>query len=166
GDLSQKNSNVNNTTIENIVTYDRTFGVHAINFTGLYSYEQDLTSVDALDAQQFPSDALTSYQANVALALQPSSSYTRRTLISQMYRVNYSYDGRYLLTVTGRRDGSSVFGANNKYAFFPSVAVGWNITNEKFMGNNNPFSNLKLRLSYGSNGNQAISPYETLAALT
>lgn len=166
GDLSQKNSNVNNTTIENIVTYDRTFGVHAINFTGLYSYEQDLTSVDSLNAQQFPSDALTSYQANVALALQPGSAYAKRTLISQMYRLNYSYDGRYLLTVTGRRDGSSVFGVNNKYAFFPSVALGWNVINERFMEHVNLVSNLKLRLSYGSNGNQAISPYQTLAALT
>ena len=166
GDLSQSNSNVNNTTIENILTYDRTFGKHSIDFTGLYSYEKDLSSVDALDAQQFPSDALTSYQANVALALQPSSTYSKRTLISQMYRLNYSYDSRYLLTVTGRRDGSSVFGANNKFAFFPSVALGWNITNEKFMEKNTLFSNLKLRLSYGTNGNQAISPYETLASLT
>jgi TonB-linked SusC/RagA family outer membrane protein len=166
GDLSQKNSNINNTTIENIVTYDRTFGKHAINFTGLYSYEKDLTNVDSLDAQQFPSDALTAYQPNVALALQPGSAYAKRTLISQMYRLNYSFDGRYLLTVTGRRDGSSVFGANNKYAFFPSVALGWNITNENFMEHNTLFSNLKLRLSYGSNGNQAISPYQTLAALT
>ena len=166
GDLSQKNSNVNNTTVENIVTYDRTFGVHAINFTGLYSYEQDITSVDSLNAQQFPSDALTSYQANVALAFQPGSAYAKRTLISQMYRLNYSYDGRYLLTLTGRRDGSSVFGVNNKFAFFPSVALGWNITNENFMRQNNLISNLKLRVSYGSNGNQAISPYQTLAALT
>ena len=166
GDLSQKNSNVNNTTIENILTYDHSFGKHAINFTGLYSYEQDLSSVDSLNAQQFPSDALTGYQANVALALQPGSAYAKRTLISQMYRLNYSYDSRYLLTVTGRRDGSSVFGVNNKYAFFPSVALGWNVTNEAFMSHNTLFSNLKLRLSYGSNGNQAISPYQTLAALT
>ncbi|HWB91086.1 MAG TPA: TonB-dependent receptor [Puia sp.] len=166
GDLSQSNSNINNTTIENILTYDRTFGKHAINFTGLYSYEKDLTTKDALDAQQFPSDALTAYQPDVALAVKPTSSYAKHTLISQMYRLNYSYDSRYLLTVTGRRDGSSVFGANNKFAFFPSVALGWNITNEKFMENNTLFSNLKLRLSYGSNGNEAVLPYSTLAQLT
>lgn len=165
GDLSSTNSNVNNATIENILTYDKTFGKHSINFTGLYSYEQDITSSNTLNAQQFPSDVLTAYQANVALAVQPSSAYAKRILNSQMARLNYNYDSRYLLTITGRRDGSSVFGANNKYAFFPSVALGWNITNEAFMEHNTLFSNLKLRLSYGSNGNQAISPYQTLAAL-
>ena len=83
-----------------------------------------------------------------------------------MARLNYGYDGKYLLTLTGRRDGSSVFGTNNKFAFFPIVALGWNITNESFMEKNKTISNLKLRLSYGSNGNQAIQPYETLAKLS
>jgi TonB-linked SusC/RagA family outer membrane protein len=166
GSLTSSNSNVNNYTVENILTYDRTFNKHSISFTGLYSFEKDITSSTSLDAQQFPSDVLTAYQPDVALAVQPHANYAKRTLISQMARINYSYDGRYLLTLTGRRDGSSVFGENNKYAFFPIVAVGWNIANESFMANSNLFSNLKLRLSYGSNGNQAISPYETLAALT
>lgn len=165
GDLSIRNGNVNNSTIENILTYDKSFGKHSISFTGLYSWEQDIASVDSLKAQQFPSDVLTAYQPNVALAVQPGSAYSKRVLISQMARLNYSYDSRYLLTITGRRDGSSVFGVNNKYAFFPSIALGWNITNESFMEHNNLFTNLKLRLSYGSNGNQAISPYQTLAAL-
>jgi TonB-linked SusC/RagA family outer membrane protein len=167
GDLTSSNTNLNDYTIENILTYDREFGKHTIGFTGLYSYEQDLTTSNTLDAQQFPSDVLTAYQTNVALAVQPSSTYSKRTLVSQMARLNYGYDSRYLLTVTGRRDGSSVFGANNKYGFFPSVALGWNIANESFMAmHKNLFSNLKLRLSYGSNGNQAINPYETLAALS
>lgn len=165
GNLSTSNSNVNNYTIENILTYDRVFNKHSINFTGLYSYEQDLTTSNALSAQQFPSDVLTAYQANVALKVSPSSSYGKRTLISQMARLNYSYNEKYLLTVTGRRDGSSVFGVNNKFALFPSVAMGWNIINESFMANQTSISNLKLRLSYGSNGNQAISSYQTLAAL-
>lgn len=166
GDLTSSNSNINDYTIENILTYDRVFNKHSISFTGLYSFEKDVTSGNTLDAQQFPSDVLTAYQASVALAVQPSASYEKRTLISQMARINYSYDDRYLLTLTGRRDGSSVFGANYKYAFFPSIAVGWNITNESFMNDNKVLSHLKLRLSYGANGNQAISPYETLAALT
>lgn len=165
GDLHQHNSNTNNTTIENILTYDHSFGKHSINFTGLYSFQKDLSNLDTVLAQQFPSDALTGYQTDVALLVKPFSAYGKRTLISQMYRLNYSYDSRYLLTVTGRRDGSSVFGANNKYAFFPSVALGWNVINEKFMENSRLFSNLKLRLSYGSNGNQGIDPYATLAAL-
>lgn len=165
GTLTTSNSNVNNYTIENILTYDREFGKNTIGFTGLYSYEQDLTTSNGLSAQQFPSDVLTAYQANVALAVQPTAGYGKRTLISQMARLNYGYDGRYLLTLTGRRDGSSVFGANNKFGFFPSVAIAWNITNESFLKNNKTISNLKLRLSYGSNGNQAINSYKTLATL-
>jgi len=165
GSLTSNNSNVNNYTIENILTYDREFGKHTIGFTGLYSYEQDLSTSNGLSAQQFPSDVLTAYQANVALAVQPTAGYGKRTLISQMARLNYGYDGRYLLTLTGRRDGSSVFGINNKFGFFPSVAIAWNITNESFLKNNKAISNLKLRVSYGSNGNQAISSYKTLATL-
>ncbi|MDP4290449.1 MAG: TonB-dependent receptor [Bacteroidota bacterium] len=165
GSLSTSNSNVNNYTIENILTYDREFGKHTIGITGLYSYEQNLTTSNSLAAQQFPGDVLTAYQANVALAVQPSASYSKRTLISQMARINYGYDGRYLLTLTGRRDGSSAFGVNDKFSFFPSMAFAWNITNESFMKNNKTISNLKLRVSYGSNGNQAIGNYKTLATL-
>lgn len=166
GDLHSSNSNVNDYTIENIINYDRIFNKHSISFTGLYSHERDLATSNTLNAQQFPSDVLTAYQANVALAVQPDAGYAKRTLISQMGRLNYSYDGRYLLTLTGRRDGSSVFGVNDKYSFFPSVAIAWNIANESFIKSNKVISNLKLRLSYGRNGNQAIMPYETLAALT
>jgi TonB-linked SusC/RagA family outer membrane protein len=110
---------------------------------------------------------LTYYQANVALLMQPDASYSQDQLISQMARINYSYNDKYLLTVTGRRDGFSGFGADTKYGFFPSAALGWNITNEPFMeGVKDVMSNLKLRLSYGGNGNQAVGDYETLAQLS
>lgn len=89
-----------------------------------------------------------------------------RTTSSLMGRINYSYDSRYLFTFTVRRDGSSVFGKNNKYGTFPSVALGWNIYREKFMeSTNNWLNNLKLRLSYGKAGNEAISVYETMVKL-
>lgn len=85
------------------------------------------------------------------------------TTVSQMGRLNYSYDSRYLFTFTVRRDGSSVFGENNKYGVFPSVALGWNIANEQFMQKSqNWLNNLKLRLSYGKSGNEAIGVYQTL----
>ena len=83
-----------------------------------------------------------------------------------MGRPNYSYDSRYLFTFTVRRDGSSVFGDDNKYGVFPSVALGWNIANEKFMEKVNWLDNLKLRLSYGKAGNEAIGVYETLAKMS
>ncbi|HQH40979.1 MAG TPA: SusC/RagA family TonB-linked outer membrane protein, partial [Bacteroidales bacterium] len=85
------------------------------------------------------------------------------TLASQMGRINYSYDGRYLLTITARRDGYSAFGANtSKYGLFPSVAVGWNIANESFMKNLKAINQLKLRVSYGETGNQAIGVNQTV----
>ncbi|TZF81003.1 TonB-dependent receptor [Pedobacter sp. BS3] len=164
GSLGTRNNLENNLLIENILNYNRTFGKHTISFTGLYSYQYDVNKADTLDATGFPNDVLTYYQANVALSALPAAGYTKETLISQMARINYSYDSRYLLTLTGRRDGFSGFGENYKYGFFPSVALGWNISNEKFF-NTKWVSNLKLRLSYGSNGNQAVGAYRTLAAM-
>jgi hypothetical protein len=138
---------------------------HNIGFTGLYSYEDNVTTSRSLSAENFPNDVLTFYQANVALLVRPNASLVKETRISQMARINYNYDSRYLLTVTARRDGFSGFGENNKFGFFPSIAVGWNISNESFLANNKTLTNLKLRLSHGDNGN-TISPYQTLARLS
>lgn len=166
GELTNAQSKTENVLLENILYYNRKFNKHNIGFTGLYSYQNDVVRSDNVNAQGFPNDVLTYYQANVALLIEPNSSYAKETLISQMARLNYGYDDRYLLTVTGRRDGFSGFGKNYKYAFFPSVALGWNITNESFMSSSKIFDNLKLRLSYGSNGNQAVGAYQTLAKLS
>lgn len=167
GHLTQSNSLTTNYTVENLINYERTFGKHAIFFTGLYSYEEDVAKADGLTAESFPNDVLTFYQANVALSIVPSASLQKETTESQMARLNYNYDSRYLLTLTARRDGYSGFGEDNKFAvFFPLIALGWNITNEKFLSNNRIINNLKLRLSYGSNGNTAVTPYQTLAKLT
>ena len=96
-----------------------------------------------------------------------SSSLTERALLSYMIRLNYAYAGKYLLTLTGRSDGYSAFGANNKYAFFPSAAAAWNISSEEFMENTrNWLDMMKLRVSYGANGNQGINAYQTLDRLS
>jgi TonB-linked SusC/RagA family outer membrane protein len=166
GSLNLDQSIQRNILIENILNYNRTFKKHSIAFTGLYSYQYDNIKTSGLDATGFPNDVLTYYQANVALSAKPSANYTKQTLISQMGRLNYSYNEKYLITLTGRRDGFSGFGANYKYAFFPSVALGWNISQEKFLADNKVLTNLKLRASYGSNGNQAVGAYQTLARLT
>jgi TonB-linked SusC/RagA family outer membrane protein len=166
GNLSQGTNLQRNLLVENIINYNNTFGKHSIAFTGLYSYQHDNIKINSLDATGFPNDVLTYYQANVALSKLPSASYTEQTLISQMGRLNYSYNSKYLLTLTGRRDGFSGFGANTKFGFFPSVALAWNLSEENFIKNINAISNLKLRLSYGSNGNQAVTPYRTLAKLS
>lgn len=166
GRLTQSNSVNKNYTIENILNYERSFDKHTVLLTGLYSFQEDAINANGLTATNFPNDVLTFYQANVAQSIIPSASMQKVTTISQMVRVNYSYDSRYLLTFTGRRDGNSGFGENNKFAFFPSVAVGWNIINEKFFPTGKAFDNLKLRVSYGTNGNTALSPYQTLAKLS
>jgi TonB-linked SusC/RagA family outer membrane protein len=166
GDLTLRDNVNRNLLVENILNYGRTFDKHSVNFTGLYSYQYDNLRSSGLDASGFPNDVLTYYQANVALIVSPTSNYAKEVLLSQMGRINYAYNDKYLLTLTGRRDGFSGFGANKKYGFFPSVALGWNVSNENFLAYNNLISNLKLRLSYGSNGNQAVGAYQTLARLS
>ncbi len=80
-----------------------------------------------------------------------------------MFRANYNYDSKYLLTLTARRDGYSGFGNDSKWGVFPSLAVGWNIAKENFFEGIDRINNLKLRVSYGKNGNQAVDAYETMA---
>lgn len=93
----------------------------------------------------------------------PVSSKNMRRMVSFMGRINYSLLNKYLITFTGRLDGSSVFGPSNKYGFFPSAALAWKIHEESFMQAIEAINNLKLRLSYGSIGNEAIMPYQTQA---
>src|SRR5699024_318583 len=96
----------------------------------------------------------------------PVYGFSDRKLISYMGRARYNYDSRYYLTLAMRVDGSSVFGANNKYGYFPSAAFAWRANKETFLKDKEWLSNLKLRLSYGLVGNQAISPYTTLGLAT
>ncbi|HLO38835.1 MAG TPA: SusC/RagA family TonB-linked outer membrane protein, partial [Lacibacter sp.] len=96
----------------------------------------------------------------------PSSLSTAWTLQSFLGRLNYGYDERYLLTLTVRTDGSSRFGQNNKWGTFPSAAIAWNASNEKFLKGNKTVSSLKVRLSAGQTGNQEIPPYQSLARLS
>ena len=166
GRLSSLNSIRENYLLENIINYNRLFGKHDLAFTGLLSYQEEKFDERSLLAANFPSDVLTFYQPNQAQQIIPSVDYSKRILLSQMARLNYSYDTKYLLTLTGRRDGFSGFGPNNKFSFFPSVAVGWKISDENFMdGLSESINFLKLRLSYGQNGNQAIQPYQSKSRL-
>lgn len=166
GDASTNRSRYNNNVIENIVNYNREFGNHNLFFTGVYSFEENKGSSNTLSASGFPHDFLTWYSASQAELIQPGFSYNSTALISQMLRLNYSYDSRYLLTLTGRRDGYSGFGAANKWGVFPSVALGWNIANENFFTAKNFLNELKLRASFGLNGNQAVGAYETISRLS
>ena len=150
-------------TIENILSYNRDFGKHHLDLTALYAASRRKYQYSIATSKGFFSDALG--WDNMSLGTTPSiSSYKELyTTISQMGRINYSYDSRYLFTFTVRRDGSSVFSDGSKYGVFPSVALGWNLSRESFMESTSSWmNNLKLRLSYGMTGNEAISVYSTM----
>ena len=163
GAASASSSTTNSYTIENILTYTKDINKHHFDFTGLYSAQRRRYFTSTGTATGFVNDEL-SYNNLGAGATQTSSSYSDRyALNSQMGRINYSYDSRYLFTLTARRDGSSVFGASTtKYGWFPSAALGWNISNESFLKNSAIVNSLKLRGSYGRSGNEAISVYQTI----
>lgn len=160
------NSTAQDLTLENILQFTRSFGVHSLGITALNSTESRSQKGNHLQAQGFPNDVLTYYQANIGALVQPSSSVSEWQLNSQMGRLNYGYDDRYLLTLTARRDGFSGFGRNHKYGVFPSAALAWNVSNESFWPSTDAITSLKVRASYGQNGNQAISPYQTLARMS
>jgi len=149
--------------IENILSYTKDWQKHHFDFTGLYSSQKNnYTSVTA-GAVGFINDILTVNNLSAG-AKQTSGSYqSGYSMVSQMGRLNYSYDSRYLITLTARRDGYSAFGVNtNKYATFPSLALGWNLLNESFMAGTKDFlDQLKVRTSYGKSGNMAIGVNQT-----
>ncbi|MEO0042508.1 MAG: hypothetical protein RL329_1956 [Bacteroidota bacterium] len=156
------NTETKNWILENILTYTKEFGKHNIGFTGLYSAQQNNFFSSRTTASGFINDVLEFNNLGAASTTTANSNRFQTNLLSQMGRINYSYDSRYLLTVTARRDGYSAFGANtSKYGVFPSVALGWNLANEPFMKPFSQVSSLKARISYGLSGNQAIDPNAT-----
>lgn len=156
------NSEENNWVIENILTYTRDFGDHHFDLTALYSAQENEYFTSSSNATGFINDALSYYNLGAGENISASSYSWKSNLLSQMGRLNYNYDSKYLLTLTARRDGYSAFGANtDKYGLFPSMALGWNIHNENFLDNNNDVNQLKLRFSYGETGNQAVGVGQT-----
>ncbi|MVM29321.1 SusC/RagA family TonB-linked outer membrane protein [Spirosoma sp. HMF4905] len=153
---------------ENTLSYDKHFGgKHALNTVVGFTAQQSKTRGSVAEAAGFTSDALTFNNLGTGITNRtPGSSAIDWSLASYLGRINYVYDDRYLFTATFRADGSSKFGDGNKWGYFPSAAVGWNISNEKFFSEVRHVSSAKLRLSAGSTGNQNIPPYQSLAQLT
>jgi len=163
GTASSFNASTNSYTIENILTYSKDIKKHHFDFTALYSAQERNYNSTTAGAVGFINDELGLNNIGAGATQTSGSNRDRYGLNSQMGRLFYSYDSKYLLTLTARRDGSSVFGANTtKYGVFPSAAIGWNIINEDFMKNAKVFSNLKLRVSYGKTGNEAVGVYNTI----
>ena len=160
------NAETQSRTVENILTYAKDIKKHHFDITLLYASSRKKYHDNTATGAKFINDELLWHNLGGG-GTQTAKSYTDLyKTVSQMGRLNYSYDSRYLFTFTVRRDGSSVFGADNKYGTFPSIALGWNIANEKFMEKADWLNNLKLRLSYGKAGNEAIGVYETLAKMS
>jgi TonB-linked SusC/RagA family outer membrane protein len=152
-------------TFENLIKYNRIIDKHNLDFTGLYSREYGQSETANMQGRGFPNDLLLYHAIQTAEEVSGSTSYNEISLVSYMARFNYSYSSKYLLTLTYRRDGFSGFGSGNKWGDFPSVAIGWNIAKESFMKDIDFINNLKLRASYGINGNQAVGSYAAMATI-
>lgn len=165
GSGSQSFTNENQYVTESVLTYDNSWRKHHLTATGVFSYQNHITETASLSGTGFPTDFTGYYNAGLeAVNNIPSTNKYSNQLMSYTTRASYSYADKYLLTVTGRWDGSSRFGVNNKWGFFPSTGLGWNVSNEDFMKKfENTISLLKLRGSVGLTGNQDIGNYQSLA---
>lgn len=163
GKAGQSDNWYQNTTAESILTYDNTFDqVHALNVVGGFTYEEANYGRKSMSATNFPSDITGAYDMSQGLTPGTLVSGRGRTnLVSLLARANYSYNGKYIATLSFRRDGSSRFIVGQKFANFASGALAWRISEEKPIKDIGLFDNLKLRLSYGQTGNQGINAYQT-----
>ena len=166
GSASQSNQQVLYWQQENYLNYNKLFGPHSVSGVAGFSWQKRTDESFGVGVAGFADDFFRFN--NLGAASQPGapgSGYSDWTMNSYFLRGSYSYDDRYLLTLTGRVDGSSRFGAGNKYGWFPSVGVGWILSNEDFLAGSSSISTLKLRSSFGITGNTEIGAYQSLATV-
>ena len=162
--LTERQRRRRNILVENLLTFDRTFGEHKISALAGYTYQDSRFRHIQAYGEGLPQgleeiDAATTNRSN-------EGNSWRSVLTSILGRVFYSYQNKYLFTATIRRDGSSKFGKNNRYGYFPSFSLGWNVAEEKFMENVHWLDQLKLRGGYGVLGNQEIDDYQYSSTIT
>jgi TonB-linked SusC/RagA family outer membrane protein len=168
---SISNSQTYHWTLENILSYDRTFAEkHNLSVVALYSAEQQKYNQSGMSAKNIPSDAFQFYNLGQAqstdITVDPSKqAYNVWGLLSWMGRAMYSYDNRYMISATVRSDASSRLAPGHQWHTYPAVSLGWNLANESFMKNISWLNLLKLRAGFGQTSNQAINPYSTLGTL-
>ncbi|MDZ7899319.1 MAG: TonB-dependent receptor [Arcicella sp.] len=157
-----------NWTLENVVTYNKTFArKHNLGVTLLQSIQRDNFERYSTNVQGVPAESQQFYNlGNASSVLGVGSLLSEWTINSYMARINYDFNDKFLLTATIRRDGSSRFGENTKYGNFPGIALGWNISNEPFMKKVSWVDLLKLRAGWGQVGNQGVAPYQTQGLLS
>ena len=171
---AQTNASVSNSssykyTLDNLITYDKTFGQkHHITFTGLFSVEKNHNDSSNLSATNIPSDVNQATNLSLGTFQGDGGSYSETGLVSEMARLNYAYSNLYSLTATVRQDANSTLAAGHQYLAYPAVGAAWNISNEKWMQQYNWVNNLKLRGGYGvtSNGPLGGAAYQTLGGLS
>ena len=152
---------------ETYLTYNKVFGEHRLNAMAGLSWTERTQNWNKARTEGFSDDFFEDYNMSAGTTpSSPESSWNRWRMNSYFLRFAYTYKDRYSATVTGRVDGSSKFGDNNKYAFFPSAGLAWNISQEDFLKDNNTISNLKLHTSYGLTGNSEIDMYRSLARVS
>ena len=152
---------------ENTINYQKEFGsIHKINAVAGFTYQKNDGRSFIEIATKYPNDILGYYgienNENMPTVF---ASFAEAAMISYLGRINYNLSEKYLVTVTGRMDGSSRFGKNNRYAFFPSVAFAWRLIQEDFVRKSGVFSDLKFRVSYGKSGNDRISNYAYISTI-
>lgn len=152
---------------ETYLTYNKVIDDHRINAMAGLSWQERTERWNKSRTEGFSDDFFEDNNMSVGTTpSSPESSWDRWAMNSYFLRLAYTYKDRYSATVTGRVDGSSKFGENNKYAFFPSAGLAWNISQEDFLKDNNTISNLKIHTSYGLTGNSEISTYQSLARVS
>lgn len=168
GSVNTATTKNSNTLVENTLTYNLYGDKSSFTFLAGHTYQQTEVSQKQFFLEGFPDNGVEPrYQLETANQQTTQSAFaTKNELQSFFGRLNYTYDDKYLVTATMRADGSSKFGKNNRYGYFPSVALGWNISNENFLANSNAINNLKLRASWGQTGSQEIPSKITKASYT
>jgi TonB-linked SusC/RagA family outer membrane protein len=155
-----------NQVLETRLNYKKVIGMHNINATAVGEFSDNLRSNFTAGASNFTDQTNGFYDLSSALLADfPTNNVTKEKLASYLGRVSYGYNKKYLLTASIRADGSSKFGTDNKWGYFPSLAAGWTLSEEPFIKNTNIFDNFKLRASYGVTGNNQIPAYSALGLL-
>ena len=161
-------SDFQNYIFDNTLTYNKTWNnIHKFNMMAGFTYQNNTSRTFIDIATGFPNDILGYYGIQNATNMPTVyASFSESAVVSYLGRINYNLKDKYLFTVTGRVDGSSKFGANNRYATFPSAAVAWRASEEDFLKNVGEISNLKLRMSYGISGNDRIANYAFIRTIS
>lgn len=156
---------VENYNTNNYFVYDNTFDKHTINATAGLSYQNSQSKTNAAEGKDFPSDAYRMI-ASAARKTDASSTQSDYRFASYFTRVNYKFNDKYLLGLSARIDGSSRFGADNRYGFFPAISAGWVLSEESFLKKIELISFLKLRASWGKTGNAEVGNFPQLGLFT